>query len=46
MVSLEQLIAAGRRRQYHPGRNVNLGLDYAMAHAEIAELLDACLPRC
>jgi hypothetical protein len=42
---LEQLITAAAGIGIIPVTDVNLGLDYALAHAEVAELLDARLAR-
>jgi hypothetical protein len=42
---IEQIVLSGSATGVIPVGDVNLGLDYALAHAEIAELLDARLAR-
>ena len=42
---IEQIVLSAADTGVIPVGDVNLGLDYALAHAEIAELLDARLAR-
>jgi hypothetical protein len=42
---IEQIVLAAADTGVIPVADVNLGLDYALAHAEIAETLDARLAR-